>query len=93
MTGPHDDQEIREGRTRTQTRLRRQRGAEGLVAMLGSIEGGKMVYALMAEGVEQPEKMPECSLKDAEPEPTSYAAACKSQYICRSLEEVNGSRV
>ena len=72
--------EIRAGRTRSQTRALQQESSNGLIAMLGPNEGGQVIHALVAEQVENSNGLPTCSMKEVEPEPTSYTAACKSQY-------------
>ena len=78
IPGPRDGDEIREGRTRAQTRVL-QESATGLLSMLGPDEGGRVVNALVAEQVEQSDGLPKCTIQEAEPEPTSYAAACASK--------------
>ena len=39
-----------------------------------------MVHGLVAEQVEQSDGVPKCTIREAEPEPTSYTAASASKY-------------
>ena len=43
------DDELREGRTRAQTRAVNQQSVSGLVATLGPISASEIMYALLAE--------------------------------------------
>ncbi|CAM9479618.1 unnamed protein product, partial [Sphacelaria rigidula] len=55
---PRDGGEIREGRTRVQTKVLQQRNTDGLITMLASNEGGQLVQALVAEQVEKSNGLP-----------------------------------
>ena len=44
MSGPDDGEEIREGRTRTQTRALNPEAAAGLITIIGPRGGGCMFY-------------------------------------------------
>lgn len=68
------------GRTRAQTRPLQQQNTDGLIAMLGPSKRAPVYHALVAEQVQKSSGLPMCTLKEVVPEPTSYAAACKSQY-------------
>ena len=82
IPGPHNSSETREGRTRAQQRALGQPHAAGLFSNLGSLEGSRVVRALIAEQETSrtSSKLPSCPVQDAEPEPTSYSAACASQH-------------
>ena len=76
ISGPAGGEEIREGRTRAQTGALNQEAAAGLVSAIGPCEGGRVFQVLLAAKVAGREKakLPDCLIKDAEPEPTSYSA-------------------
>ena len=78
--GPHDDQELREGRTRAQTRALNQQQATGLLASLGPINGDYTLRALIAEQktLKKPNEIPAEHAK--EPEPTTIAEARASAH-------------
>ena len=79
MTGPHDDEERREGRTRAQNRALSQQQATGLLSVLGSITGNDVIHALIATLEEQSE-VPLGPVQDAGPEPTTFAEARASAH-------------
>ena len=82
MLGPGDDDEVREGRTRVQTRALNREAAAGLISTTGPCEGGHIFHVLLAAqdaGIE-PTRLPDCLLKEAEPEPTSYSPARSSMH-------------
>ena len=80
MLEPGDGDEIREGRTRAQTRALNQEAAAGLISTIGPCEGGRIFHAILAaQGAGgEPTRLPDCLLKEAEPEPTSYSATRSS---------------
>ena len=80
MSGPGDGDEIREGRTRAQTRAFNREAAAGLTSAIEPREGGRIFHALLAaQGTGgKPTRLPDCLLKEAEPEPTSYFAVRSS---------------
>ena len=82
IQGPRDGDEIREGRTRAQTRALEREAASGLISLVGPVEGSKILDALLAvqPANHEPAKLPECSILEAEPEPTSFSAARSSQH-------------
>ena len=82
MSGPGDGEEIREGRTRAQTRALNREAAAGLISAIGPCEGGRVFQALLAANEAECEKtkLPDCLVKEAEPEPTSYTAARTSKH-------------
>ena len=51
--------------------------------MIGPCDGGRIFHPLLAvqEGGGGPTKVPDCLVKEAEPEPTSYSAACSSRGV------------
>ena len=70
------ENEVREGRTRAQTRAVYQQSVSGLVATLGPISASEIMYALLAEqrasdAVELPQEL----VQDVESEPGSYQEA------------------
>ena len=80
MSEPGDGDEIREGRTRAQTRALNREAVAGLFSTIGPCEGGRVFRALLAAqdtGCE-PTGLPDCLLKEAEPEPNSYSTARSS---------------
>ena len=79
-SGPGDGEEIREGNTRAQTRALNREAATGLISTIGPCEGGRMFHALLAaqDTGGEPTRLPDCLLKEAESEPTSYSAARSS---------------
>ena len=80
MSGPGDGEEIREGRTRAQTRALNREAATRLISTIGPCEEGHIFHALLAaqDTGGEPTRLPECLLKEAEPEPASYSAARSS---------------
>ena len=82
MSGLGDDDEIREGHTRAQTRVLSWEAAAGLMNAIEPCEGGRVFQALLAatETGREKTKLQGCLVKEAEPEPTSYAAACSSKH-------------
>ena len=74
MSRPGDGEEIREARTRAQTRVLNREAAAGLVSEIGPCERGRVFQAPMAatETGREKTKLPGCFVKAAEPEPTSY---------------------
>ena len=48
MLGPGDGDEIREGRTRVQTRALNRKAAAGRISTIGPCEGGRIFHALLA---------------------------------------------
>ena len=80
MSGPGHGGEIRERRTRAQTRALSREAAAGQISTIGPCEGGRIFHALLAaqDTGSKPTRLPDCLLKEAEPEPTSYSAACSS---------------
>lgn len=80
IPGPRDVDNVHRGRTKQATRALQQSESAGLIAMLGPSEGGRVVHALVAERVIEPDGPPKCTIAEAEPEPTSFPAACTSKY-------------
>ena len=82
MSVPGDSEEIREGRTRAKTRALNREAAAGPIRAIGPCEGGRMFQALLAANEAECEKtkVPDCLVKEAEPEPTSYTAARMSEH-------------
>ena len=84
MTDAHDGDEIREGRTRAQSRARNQQEAVGLLCDLGPVAGHQILRALIAEtgtrSMLEPCDLPTELIQDADPEPNTYAEANASQY-------------
>ena len=80
MLGRGDSDEIREGRTRAQTRALNREAAAELISTIGPCEGGRIFHALLAaqDAGGELTRLPDCLLKEAEPEPTSYSAARSS---------------
>ena len=80
MLGPGDGDDIRKGRTRAQTRALNLEAAAGLISTIGPCEGGRIFHALLAaqDAGGEPTRLPDCLLKETEPEPTSYSAARSS---------------
>ena len=74
---PGDGDEIREGRTRAQTRALNREGKVGLISTIGPCEGGRIFHVLLAaqDTGGEPTRLPDCLLKEAGTEPTSYSAA------------------
>ena len=75
VSGPGDGNDIREGRIRAQTRALYREAALGLIS-----KGGRIFYALLAaqDTGDEPTRLPDYLLKEAEPEPTSYSPAGSS---------------
>ena len=78
MSGPGDGEDIQQERTRAQTKELNQEAAAGLISMIGSCDGGH-IFLVLQEASGEPTKLPDCLVKEAEPEPTSYSAACSSR--------------
>ena len=80
MSGSGDGDEIREGRTRAQTRALNREAAAGLISTIGRCERGCIFHALLAvkDAGGEPTRLPDFLLEEAEPEPTSYSAARSS---------------
>ena len=83
MSGPGDGEEIREGRTRAQTRALNRQAAAGLISAIGLCGGGRVFQAPLAGNKAECEKtnLPDCLVKEAEPEPPSYTAARMSKHL------------
>ena len=81
MSEPGDGKEIREGRGRAQTRALNREAAAGLISAIRSCEGGRVFRALLSatETGREKAKLPDCLVKEAELEPTSYTAARSSK--------------
>ena len=82
MLGPGDGDEIWEGRTRAQTRALNREATAGLISTIGPCEGVRIFHALLTaqDAGGEPTRLPDCLLKEAEPEPTSYSAARSSMH-------------
>ena len=82
MSGPGDGEEIWEGRTRAETRALNREAAAGLISAIGPCEGGRVFRALLAPNEAECDKtkLPDCLVKEAESEPTSYTAARTSKH-------------
>ena len=82
ITGPHDDEEKSEGRTRAQNRALSQQQATGLLSVLGPITGNEVMHALIAgqATLEKPSEVPLGPAQDAGPEPTTFAKVCVSAH-------------
>ena len=52
------------------------------MSIFGPGEGGKIIHGLLAvqEVTRKPGELPKCLVREAEPEPVSYPAACSSEY-------------
>ena len=83
MSGLGDGEEIRQGRTRAQTRTLNQEAAAGLISAVGPCERGRVFQALLAatETGREKTKLPDCLVKEAEPKLTSYTAARSSKHL------------
>ena len=80
-TNARENDEVREGRTRAQTRAVNQQSVSGLVATLGPISASEIMYALLAEqragdAVELPKEL----VQGVESEPGSYQEARQSKH-------------
>lgn len=75
---PGDGEDVRRGGTRAQTRAFDQEAPAGLISVVGPCDGGRIFHALLAaQGAGgAPTKLPDCLVKEAEPEPASYSPAC-----------------
>ena len=82
MSGPGEGEDVREGRTKVQTRAFNREAAVGLISAIGPCEEGRVFQALLAatKTGREKTKLPDCLLKEAEPEPTSYTAARSSKH-------------
>ena len=82
MSGPGDGGEIWERSTRAQTTALNREAAMGLISTIRPCEGGRIFHALLAaqDTGGEPTRLPDCLLKEAEPEPTSCSAARSSTY-------------
>ena len=91
-TPARENDEVRDGRTRAQTRAVNQQSVPGLVATLGPISASEIVYALVAEQRAGDEiELPRELVQDVESEPGSYLEAQQSKYaktweVARSAE-------
>ena len=92
MLGPGDGDEIREGRTKAHTRALNREAPAGLISTIGPCEGGRIFHALLAaqDAGGEPARLPDCLLKGAEPEPTSYSAARSSMHSGVWTEAMQG---
>ena len=80
-TPARENDEVRDGRTRAQTRAVNQQSVPGLVATLGPISASEIVYALVAELRAGDEiELPKELVQDVESEPGSYQEAQQSKY-------------
>ena len=54
-----------------------------MISIIGPCDGGRIFLALLAaqEAGGEPSKLPDCLVKEAEPELTSYSAACSSRHL------------
>ena len=80
-TAARENDEVREGRTRAQTRAVNPQSVSGLVATLGPISASEIMCALLAEqragdDVELPKEL----VQDVESEPGSYQEARQSKH-------------
>ena len=95
-TPAHENDEVRDGKTRAQTRANNQRSVPGLLATLGPISASERVYALVAEQREGDKiELQNELVKDVESEPGIYQEAQQSKYakiweVARS-DEIEGS--
>ncbi|CAB1112906.1 unnamed protein product [Ectocarpus sp. CCAP 1310/34] len=80
-TASRENDEVREGRTRAQTRAVNQQSVPGLVASLGPISATELVYTLMSEQRAGDEtELPKELVQDVESVPDSYQEAQRSKY-------------
>ena len=93
FTAARENDEVREGRTRAQTRAVNQQSVSGLVATLGPISASEIMYALLAEQrAGDPVELPKELVQDVESKPGSYqeAPAIEARndlgwsHVCRS---------
>ena len=79
-TSARENDEVRDGRTRAQTRAVNQQSVPGLVANLGPIFASEIVYALVAEQRAGDEiELPKGLVQDVESEPGNYQEAQQSK--------------
>ena len=76
------DKRFWEGSARAQTRPFNQEAAGGLISMFEPCDGDRIFDVLMVvQGAGgEPTKLPDCLVKESEPEPMPYSAACSSRY-------------
>ncbi|CAB1096609.1 unnamed protein product [Ectocarpus sp. CCAP 1310/34] len=75
-TAARENDEVREGRTRAQTRAVNQQSVPGLMATIGPISGTEVLYALLSEQRAGDEtESPKEVVQDVESEPGSYEEA------------------
>ncbi|CAB1120053.1 unnamed protein product [Ectocarpus sp. CCAP 1310/34] len=80
-TAARENDEVREGRTRAQTRAVNQQSVPGLMATIGPISGTEVLYALLSEQRAGDEtELPKELVQDVESEPGSYEEAQRSKY-------------
>ena len=80
-TAARENDEVRDGRTRAQTRAVNQQSVPGLMATLGPISATEVVYALLSEQRAGDEtELPKELVQDVESEPGSYQEAQRSKY-------------
>ena len=91
-TPARENDEVRDGKTRVQTRAVNKQSVRGLVATLGPTSASEIVYSLVAEQRAGDEiELPKELVQDVEPEPGSYQEAQQSKYakiweVARSAE-------
>ena len=91
-TPARENDEVRDGRTRVQTRAVNQQSVPDLVATLGPISASEIVYGLVAEHRAGDEyELPKELVQDVESEPGNYREAQQSKYakileVARSAE-------
>ncbi|CAB1113542.1 unnamed protein product [Ectocarpus sp. CCAP 1310/34] len=81
-TAANENVEVREGRTRAQTRAVNQQSATGLMATLGPISASELIEALLVEQrASDAMELPKVLIQDVESEPSSYKEARQSKYF------------
>ena len=77
----NENVEVREGRTRAQTRAVNQQSVPGLMATLGPISASEIILALLVEQrASDAMELPKVLIQDVESEPGSYQEARQSKY-------------
>ncbi|CAB1096365.1 unnamed protein product [Ectocarpus sp. CCAP 1310/34] len=80
-TAVNENVEVREGRTRAQTRAVNQQSVSGLMATLGPISASEIVEApLMEQRASDAVELPKVLIQDVQSEPGSYQEARQSMY-------------
>ncbi|CAB1115195.1 unnamed protein product [Ectocarpus sp. CCAP 1310/34] len=79
-TAPRENDQVRVGRTRTQTRAVNQQTPSGLVAALGPLTASEITYTLVAEQKAGQAQLPKEHIQDVQPEPDSYQEARQSKH-------------